>query len=127
MNGNASFKKSITLSYVAVGLNLLILLFSFLYFTPHSTFAKFYVEISSLEYVEGINKDEFASHGDFLVKVNSTDGLEIGDILAPDENGYGRKATEDELIFMMMYAIPRPKITALNVEGYEGFVACFIV
>jgi hypothetical protein len=55
MNGNASFKKSITLSLIAVGLNLLILLFSFLYFTPHSTFAKFYVEISSLEYAEGMN------------------------------------------------------------------------
>ena len=72
------------------------------------------------------NKDEFASHGDVLVKVVD-DTYEIGDILAPDENGYGRKATEDELIFMMMYAIPRPKITALNVEGYGGFVACFIV
>lgn len=54
MNGNSSFKKSITLSYVAVGLNLLILLFSFLYFTPHSSFAEFYVELTSFEYEEGV-------------------------------------------------------------------------
>ena len=70
--------------------------------------------------------DEFASHGDVLVKV-APGTYEIGDILSPDENGYGRKASEDEEIFMMMKAIPRPKITALNLEGYDGFVACFLV
>ena len=70
--------------------------------------------------------DEFASHGDVLVKI-APGTYEIGDILCPDENGYGRKASEDEEIFMMMKAIPRPKITALNIEGYDGFAACFLV
>ena len=69
--------------------------------------------------------DTFASHGDVLVKV--VDGnYEVGDILCPDENGYGRKATESELMYMMMYAIPRAKITSVDV-GVEGYVACFLV
>ena len=72
------------------------------------------------------NEDEFASHGDVLVKIAPGTVAEIGDILCPDENGYGRVATEDELIFMMMYAIPRPKITCLD-TGIDGYVACFIV
>ena len=73
-----------------------------------------------------INNNEFASHGDVLVKVVD-DTYEIGDILCPSENGYGKKATAEDLMFMMIHAIPRPKITALNVEGFEGYVACFIV
>ena len=68
---------------------------------------------------------EFASHGDVLVKVAEGE-YEIGDILCPDENGYGRKATDEELMFMMLHAIPRPKITSLDVP-IEGYVACFIV
>ena len=73
-----------------------------------------------------INKDEFASHGDVLVKIEPGITAEIGDILCPNGRGYGRVATEDELIFMMMYAIPRPKITCLD-TGIDGYVACFIV
>ena len=72
------------------------------------------------------SETQFASHGDCLVKVNSIEGLEVGDILAPDENGYGRKATDEEELFMMRKAIPRPKITSLD-TGIEGMVACFIV
>ena len=72
------------------------------------------------------SEDEFASHGDVYVKVNDTSGLEIGDILCPDENGYGRKATNEDLMFMMLHAIPRPKITSFE-TNFEGFVACFIV
>ncbi|MBO5854258.1 MAG: hypothetical protein J6Q61_05935, partial [Bacteroidales bacterium] len=72
------------------------------------------------------SEDEFASHGDVLVKIAPETICEVGDILCPDERGYGRVASEDELIFMMMYAIPRPKITCLE-TGIEGFVACFIV
>ena len=71
-------------------------------------------------------ENEFASHGDCLVKVNSIEGLEVGDILAPDENGCGRKATDEEELFMMRKAIPRPKITSFN-TGIDGMVACFIV
>ena len=91
--------------------------------------------ICSVKQTDSLNKkvvgiicseDKFASHGDCLVKVVE-DTYEIGDILCPDENGYGRKATDEELMFMMLHAIPRPKITSLNVEGYEGTVACFIV
>jgi hypothetical protein len=73
-----------------------------------------------------INQNEFASHGDVLVRIAPETICEVGDILCPDERGYGRVASEDELIFMMMYAIPRPKITCLE-TGIEGFVACFIV
>jgi hypothetical protein len=72
------------------------------------------------------NENEFASHGDVLVKIAPGTVAEVGDILCPDERGYGRVATEDELIFMMMYAIPRPKITCLD-TGIDGYVACFIV
>lgn len=69
-------------------------------------------------------EDTFASHGDVLVKVVQ-DTYELGDILVPTENGYGRKATEEEELFMMRKAIPRPKITSLNAP--EGFVATFLV
>jgi hypothetical protein len=69
--------------------------------------------------------DEFASHGDVLVKIAPGE-YEIGDILCPDENGYGRKATESDLMFMMLHAIPRPKITSLE-SPYEGCVACFLI
>ena len=73
-----------------------------------------------------VSKNQFASHGDVLVRVVD-DTYEIGDILCPNENGYGKKATAEELMFMMIHAIPRPKITALNVEGFDGYVACFLV
>ena len=74
------------------------------------------------------SEKEFASHGDVLVRVNDINGLEIGDILCPDERGYGRKATETDLMYMMLHAIPRPKITSLTpAEGFEGYVACFLV
>jgi hypothetical protein len=72
------------------------------------------------------SEDEFASHGDVYVKVNDINGLEIGDILCPDENGYGRKASETDLMYMMLHAIPRPKITCLD-TAFEGYVACFLV
>ena len=70
-------------------------------------------------------KNEFASHGDVLVKV-VPDNYELGDILVPTENGYGRKATEEEELFMMRKAIPRPKITSLN-TGIANTVACFVI
>ena len=72
------------------------------------------------------SEDEFASHGDVYVKVNDINGLEIGDILCPDENGYGKKASETDLMYMMLHAIPRPKITSLD-TAFEGYVACFLV
>ena len=71
------------------------------------------------------SKNQFASHGDVLVRV--ADGqYEVGDILCPDENGYGKVATDNDLMFMMMHAIPRPKITSLE-TGMDGYVACFLV
>ena len=71
------------------------------------------------------SEDKFASHGDVLVKV-VPGKYELGDILAPTENGYGKVATEDEMLFMMLNAIPRPKITSLQ-TGIDGMVACFLV
>ena len=62
-----------------------------------------------------ITKDnEFASHGDALVKV-VPGSYNIGDILAPAENGYGRKATNEELQFMMLNSLPMVKITSINI------------
>ena len=72
------------------------------------------------------SEDEFASHGDVYVRVNDINGLEVGDILCPDENGYGKKADEAELMLMVLHAIPRPKITSLD-TAFEGYVACFLV
>ena len=72
------------------------------------------------------SEDEFASHGDVLVRVNDITGLEVGDILCPDQNGFGKKANEAELMMMVLHAIPRPKITSLD-SGIEGYVACFLV
>ena len=69
-------------------------------------------------------EDTFASHGDVLVRI-VPDNYELGDILVPTENGYGRKATEEEELYMMRKAIPRPKITSLNAP--EGFIATFLV
>ena len=53
MDGNRNFKRAITLTYVAVGLHLLVLLFSFIYFSVHKTFAEFFVLISSTVIEEG--------------------------------------------------------------------------
>ena len=69
--------------------------------------------------------ENFASHGDCLVKVIPGD-YQLGDILCPDESGFCRVATEQDLMFMMLHAIPRPKITSLN-TGIDGMVACFLV
>ena len=69
--------------------------------------------------------NQFASHGDVLVKI-VPGTYHLGDILCPDITGKARKATETELQYMMLYAIPRPKITSLDTK-IEGTVACFIV
>ncbi len=68
--------------------------------------------------------NEFASHGDVLVKV-VPGSYNIGDILAPAENGYGRKATNEELQFMMLNSLPMVKITSIN-TGIANTVATFI-
>jgi hypothetical protein len=71
------------------------------------------------------SENDFASHGDVLVKVNSLDGLEIGDILVPDTTGYARKANDGDLMYMMLHSIPMPKVTSLN-TGIDNMVATFI-
>ena len=68
--------------------------------------------------------NEFASHGDALVKV-VPGPYNIGDILAPAENGYGRKATNEELQFMLLNSLPMVKITSMN-TGIANTVATFI-
>ena len=72
-----------------------------------------------------VDKNKFASHGDCLVKVVAGT-YKLGDILVPDISGYARLATETELLYMVMHAIPRPKITSFN-TGMEDTVACFII
>ena len=71
------------------------------------------------------SENEFASHGDVLVKV-VPGTYKLGDILVPDITGKARVATETELQYMMLHAIPRPKITSLDTK-IESTVACFIV
>ena len=70
------------------------------------------------------SSDHFASHGDVLVKI-VPGTYHLGDILCPDISGKARKATETELQFMTLHAIPRAKITSLDTK-IEGTVACFI-
>jgi hypothetical protein len=70
-------------------------------------------------------ENEFASHGDVLVKI-VPGTYHLGDILCPDITGKARIATETELQYMMLHAIPRPKITSLDTK-IEGTVACFLV
>lgn len=55
----------------------------------------------------------FASHGDVLVKVIPDESYEIGDILKPSTNGFGVKASTEDMQFMMLHAIPRAKITSI--------------
>ena len=69
--------------------------------------------------------DKFASHGDVLVKVVPGE-YNLGDILAPDTSGYARIATNEEKMFMMLNAIPRPKITGLE-TNMDNMVACFLL
>ena len=71
------------------------------------------------------SENKFASHGDVLVKV-VPGTYKLGDILVPDITGKARVATETELQYMMLHAIPRPKITSLDTK-IEGTVACFLV
>ena len=70
------------------------------------------------------DKNKFASHGDVLVKI-VPGTYNLGDILCPDITGKARVATETEKQFMMINAIPRPKITAFTDD--QSLVACFIV
>jgi surface protein len=70
------------------------------------------------------DKDKFASHGDVLVRV-VPGTYNLGDILCPDITGKARVATETEKQFMMINAVPRPKITAFTDD--QSLVACFIV
>ena len=71
------------------------------------------------------SENQFASHGDVLVKI-VPGTYHLGDILCPDITGKARIATETELQYMMLHAIPRPKITSLDTK-IEGTVACFLV
>ena len=70
-------------------------------------------------------ENQFASHGDVLMKV-VPGTYHLGDILCPDITGLARIASETELQYMMLHAIPRPKITSLN-TGIDGTVATFLI
>ena len=59
-----------------------------------------------------VNPVKFATHGDVLIKVIS-DTYNLGDILIPTIDGYGKKATSGEIYDSLFMMIPRAKITAL--------------
>ena len=85
---------------------------------PTDTLSKSIVGIITAE-------NTFATHGDCLVRISPDAVVEIGDILVPSPTG-AKKATNDDLIYMMSQAIPRPKITCLN-TGIEGMVATILL
>jgi hypothetical protein len=69
------------------------------------------------------SEENFASHGNVLVKV--IDGVyQLGDLLVPCEGG-ARVATQEEKVTIMLNGIPRVKITSLATE-IPNVVACFI-
>ena len=59
-----------------------------------------------------VNPVKLATHGDVLIKVIS-DTYNLGDILIPTVDGYGKKATSGEIYDSLFMMIPRAKITAL--------------
>ena len=59
-----------------------------------------------------VNPVKFATHGDVLIKVIS-DTYQLGDILIPTIDGYGKKSTSGEIYDSLFMMIPRAKITAL--------------
>ena len=59
-----------------------------------------------------INPVKFATHGEVLIKVISGT-YQLGDILIPTIDGYGKKATSGEIYDSLFMMIPRAKITAL--------------
>lgn len=66
----------------------------------------------------------FATHGDVLVKVDSSEtAYEVGDILKPGPNQLCIKATEEDIMFMVLHAIPRVKITSvIDKDTVAGFM-----
>ena len=59
-----------------------------------------------------VNPTKFATHGDTLIKVIN-DTYNLGDVLIPTVDGYGKKATAGEIYDSLFMMIPRAKITAL--------------
>ena len=59
-----------------------------------------------------INPVKFATHGDVLIKV-VMDTYNLGDVIIPTINGYGKKASNGEIYDSMVMMIPRAKITSL--------------
>jgi hypothetical protein len=69
--------------------------------------------------------DTFATHGDCLVRIAPGQKVELGDILVPTVNG-ARKATNEEMIFMMSHAIPRTKVVSVK-TGIANMVATMLM
>ena len=59
-----------------------------------------------------VNPLKFATHGDVLIKFIS-DTYQLGDVLIPTIDGYGKKATGGEIHDSLYMMIPRAKITGL--------------
>jgi hypothetical protein len=68
--------------------------------------------------------DTFAIGGDCLCRVVD-DVYCVGDILTADVTGLMRRADDNDRLFMMLNAIPRPKITALFLD--KNYVAVMLL
>ena len=91
--------------------------------------------ITKIKQSEGLNKNilgvithisdshcRFATHGDVLVKVINSQ-YALGDIIIPTTGGFGKKATEQELITCSSQCIPKLKVVSLDTK-ISGTVAC---
>jgi hypothetical protein len=68
--------------------------------------------------------NEMSTHGDALCRVVD-DIYAIGDILTVHDSGLMKKADDNDRLFMLLNAIPRPKITALFID--KTYVAVMLL
>ena len=69
---------------------------------------------------------KFATHGDVLIKVLPNDTYNIGDIIVPGENGYGKKGSDEEIMQCVLHRIPTAKIISLETD-IPNQVACLLL
>lgn len=74
--------------------------------------------------VSKLDPPTFATHGDCLIKVID-DEYSLGDIIVPTTNGFGKKATDDDIVKCVLYGIPRCKVISLE-TGDKNIVACML-
>lgn len=71
-----------------------------------------------------VDPPTFATHGDVLVKLDmsNNDTYEVGDILVCTENGYSKKADDNDIMFCLMHKIPTAKIISLDTPSGHAAV-----